>query len=114
MTTNFRVSPVIGVIIMVGITVILLAGVAWVVFGMSGSAPALMGEKTTTISGFIIDKQGDTQGGGTIFLISTDPQGTHKLHVASNAEFNKVQSRDGRMYSVKVAGLEVKEIKGPL
>lgn len=107
--TKFRISPVIGVMIMVGITVILAGAVAWFVFGMSGSL-----EKTDTISGFILEKRGDTTGGGTILIVSTDPQGTHKLHVSNNAQFNKIQSRDGRIYTVKVVGLEVKEVTGPV
>lgn len=106
---RFRISPVIGVMIMVGITVILAAGIAFMVFGMSGTL-----EKTDTISGFVLEKRGDATGGGTILIVSTDPQGTHKLHVSSNTEFNKIQTRDGRIYTVKVVGLEVKEVTGPV
>lgn len=106
--TRFKISPVIGVIIMVAITVILAGAVAWFVFGMSGSF-----QKIEKYSGYIIEKRSDETGGGEIYLISTDPAGDYRLHVSSNTDFNKIQARDGKIYSLEVVGKEVKSVVYP-
>jgi len=107
MTTNFRISPVIGVIIMVGITVILAAVIAWLVLGIGGNM-----EKTREITGVVLVKTA-TGSGGTIQMVDEGTRGTVSLLVKDNAKFNSIQQL--KRYTVyATAGGEVWDVKGPL
>jgi len=106
MTTNFRMSPVIGVIIMVGITVILAAGVAWLVFGMGSS---MQKEIPVTITGLVLQKDSTTQ---EIRFVDEGARDTVALHVKENAAFNSIQQF--KRYELSVRGKEVLSVKGPL
>jgi FlaG/FlaF family flagellin (archaellin) len=104
---RFRISPVIGVMIMVALTVLLAAGVAYVVFGMSGSV-----EKTREITGVVMVKT-VTGSGGTINMVDEENRGTVSLMVKDNALFNSIQTL--KRYRVSAtAGGEVKSVEGPL
>jgi len=104
---RFRISPGIGVMLMVGITVLLAAGVAYLVFGMSGSV-----EKTREITGVVLVKTA-TGTGGTIQMVNEQDRGTVSLLVKDNAQFNSIQAL--KRYTVSAtAGGEVKSVEGPL
>jgi len=106
MTTRFKVSPVIEVIIIVAITVILAAVIAAFVFGLSGTI-----EKTRVITGVVLVKT-ITGTGGTIQIVNEEDRGTITLLVKDNAKFNSIQQF--KRYTVTATGGEVRDIKGPL
>jgi flagellin-like protein len=107
MTTRFKVSPVIGVIIMVAITVILAAVIAAFVLGVSGNI-----EKTRDITGVVLIKT-VTGSGGTIQMVDEEKQDKAVLTVKDNAKFNSIQTFKRYTITATESG-EVRDIKGPL
>lgn len=103
--TRFKISPVFGVIIMVCITVILAAGIAWFALGASGFNQKVP-EKVT---GMILQKNSIIQ---EIQIIDEEAKDTKVLTVKDNTLFNSLQQF--KRYELSLNGKEVLSVKGPL
>lgn len=102
--TKFRISPVIGIMIMIAITVLLAGAMAWVVFGMAGT----MTENTQEINGLVLSKQGMS-----ISIVDETNRGQKELSTTDNALFNQVQQFKRYTFTITEKG-RVLAIKGPI
>lgn len=105
--TKFRISPVIGIMIMIAITVLLAGAMAWVVFGMAGMA-GTMTENTQEINGLVLSKQGMS-----ISIVDETNRGQKELSTTDNALFNQVQQFKRYTFTITEKG-RVLAIKGPI
>jgi flagellin-like protein len=96
------VSPVIGVILMVAVTVILAAVIAAFVFGMAGNLQkgktvAITAARTGTSTGTITNMGGPDVGSLSSLAISGDVTGTLGTSVGATADLGSVGSGSERV-----------------